>query len=236
MERSQFTFYKSFADAIQRIRKPADRAIAYDIIIDYALNGTLPDLDNLPDSVCIIFDLVRPNLDTSRRKAKGGMNGRKKKDEEETEETEEEESEKTGERSEEEDGNKKKKEKKKEKEKEGEIENEIENECYKGPLTPQRREQLILDALSFHGTDLLEAVRDWIRYKIEKRQPYKETGLKSMLTQIEKNATEYGDQAMVEVIRNSMSSNYQGIVFDRLKGKPKAQGYGSVGAWLNGTQ
>lgn len=231
MERSQFTFYKSFADAIQKIRKPADRCMAYDVLVNYALHEKLPDADKLPDAVALFFDLAKPTLDTSRRKAENGKKGGKAeasgKQEEEASKPE---------------ANAKqtasKKEKEKEEEKEGEIENEIEieNECYIGPLSPQRREQLVLDALNFHGSELIEAVRDWIRYKIEKRQPYKETGLKSMLTQIEKNATEYGDQAMIEVIRNSMSSNYQGIMFDRLKGKPKAQGYGSVGAWLNGTQ
>ena len=60
-------------------------------------------------------------------------------------------------------------------------------------------------------------------YKIEKRQPYKETGFKSMLTQIEKGAAEYGDAAMISVIQESMSSNYQGIMFDRLGRSRKPQ-------------
>ena len=43
-----------------------------DALIEYALYGSLPDLDDLPDVVALAFELVRPNLDASRRKAGGG--------------------------------------------------------------------------------------------------------------------------------------------------------------------
>ena len=117
MEREQFTFYASFARSIQRIRKAADRALAYDTIVNYALFEKEPDFDKLPDSVCSIFDLVKPNLDASRRKAQGGKAGRKQED-----------TDKITERCEEDTGNKKKKEDKKENKKEGEK--EIENKCF----------------------------------------------------------------------------------------------------------
>lgn len=217
MEREQFTFYASFAKAIQKIRKASDRALAYDAIVNYALKGTLPDLDKLPDSVCIVFELTKPNLDASRRKAQGGKSGSKSKDEEELPVSSEEDTDKIPERSEEDTGNKKKKEDKKEDKK------EKENECSISPLTPQRREELIQEALKDHGEDLIIQVRSWVLYKIEKRQPYKETGFKSMLTQIEKGAAEYGDAAMISVIQESMSSNYQGIMFDRLGRSRKPQ-------------
>jgi len=202
MDRTQFTFYESFARAIRRIRKPSDRAAAYDAIIDYALYGTEPDLDNLPDSVCIVFDLIKPNLDTSRRKAAGGKNGRPEKDAGKIEE-----------RSEKDTGNKKKKENKKE----GEKEKEKENECSVSPLTPQKRESMIGEGLEGRGGDLIIAASEWVQYKGERREPYKETGLKSLITQIRKAADEYGDDAVIDVIRRSMSANYQGIVFDWLK-------------------
>ena len=65
--------------------------------------------------------------------------------------------------------------------------------------------------------DLESAVNDWLAYKQERREAYKPTGLKSLLTQIKKAAAEYGDAAVIEIIRQSMSANYMGIVFDRLK-------------------
>ena len=72
IQRSQFTFYESFARAGGRIRKKTDRCAFYDALIEYALYGALPDLDDLPDVVALAFELVRPNLDASRRKAGGG--------------------------------------------------------------------------------------------------------------------------------------------------------------------
>ncbi len=77
---------------------------------------------------------------------------------------------------------------------------------------------------------LTEKIQDWLTYKEERKQKYKPTGLKSLLTQISNNAAKYGDAAVAEVITSSMASNYQGIVFDRLKntqsrGQPKVNNF-----------
>lgn len=122
MERTQFTFYASFFMAIRRIRKKVDRADAYDAICAYALTGVEPELDKLPDAAAIAFDLIKPNLDSSRRKAKSGKQGGSKQEEnaEQTGSKEKAFCKQTG--------------SKKENEKENEKEVEIENECY--PPTP----------------------------------------------------------------------------------------------------
>lgn len=73
--RKQFTFYQSYAEAVARIRKKADRADAYDAIVNYALYGEIPDLDKMSDSAAIAFISARPNLDASRRKAESGKLG-----------------------------------------------------------------------------------------------------------------------------------------------------------------
>lgn len=75
MKRTQFTFYESFYSALSRIKKKADRAAAYDAICQYALYGTEPDIDSLPDAVAIAFELIRPNIDASAKKAAAGRNG-----------------------------------------------------------------------------------------------------------------------------------------------------------------
>lgn len=77
--RSQFTFYDSFYRALSRIRKKADRADAYDAIVAYALLGEEPDLDKLSDAAAIALEVIRPNLDASRRKAASGKQGGKAK-------------------------------------------------------------------------------------------------------------------------------------------------------------
>lgn len=74
---------------------------------------------------------------------------------------------------------------------------------------------------TFSG-ELLSAVTSWLKYKQEKRQSYKEEGLRNLVSQIRNNAEKYGESAVAEVIRTSMASGYQGIVFDRL-GKNKQQ-------------
>ncbi|MEA4919351.1 MAG: DUF6291 domain-containing protein [Clostridiaceae bacterium] len=65
--------------------------------------------------------------------------------------------------------------------------------------------------------ELKTAVDDWLRYKQERREQYKPTGLAALLTRIENSARSCGDAAVIDVIRASMAANYQGIVFDKLK-------------------
>lgn len=60
------------------------------------------------------------------------------------------------------------------------------------------------------------AVRDWLNYKKERREAYKETGLKSLLTEIENRVKRHGEQAVAEVIRLSMANNWRGIIWDRI--------------------
>ena len=78
-----------------------------------------------------------------------------------------------------------------------------------------------LEELFGYNQFLLEAVRDWLTYKKEKRQNYKGTGLKSFLTQIKNRVAEYGEDAVISVIQESMAQNYQGITWDKLKQQNK---------------
>lgn len=127
MDRTQFTFYESFAKALKRIKKKSDKADAYDAIVDYALYGVLPNLEKLPDSAAIAFELIRPTLDASKRKAESGKRGGINK---QTASKPEANGKQTGSKPE---ANTKREQtvREKENEKENEIENEIENECYK---------------------------------------------------------------------------------------------------------
>lgn len=75
MERTQFTFYDSFLRAVSRIKKLQDRAKAYDAICFYALHGIEPDMDSLPDAAAIAFEIAKPVLDASNKKAKSGKLG-----------------------------------------------------------------------------------------------------------------------------------------------------------------
>lgn len=68
---------------------------------------------------------------------------------------------------------------------------------------------------------LQSAFESWLEYKHERKEKYQPTGLKSLITTIGKKAEEYGDQAVIDIINNSMSNNWKGIIFDRLKGSEK---------------
>lgn len=63
----------------------------------------------------------------------------------------------------------------------------------------------------------------WLRYKKERKELYKETGLKALITKTLSMVSKYGESAVSEVINDSISSNYKGIVWDWL-GKKQAGG------------
>ena len=60
------------------------------------------------------------------------------------------------------------------------------------------------------------AVKDWVKYKTEKRQSYKETGLRNFLAQVENNVSRYGADPVIDLIHYCMSQNWQGVIWDRL--------------------
>ena len=64
---------------------------------------------------------------------------------------------------------------------------------------------------------LQSKMSEWIKYKVERKESYKEQGMKSLLRQIENKSAEYGEQAVVELIDECMSNLYKGIIFDKLK-------------------
>ena len=70
---------------------------------------------------------------------------------------------------------------------------------------------------------LAEKMGEWITYKMERKEPYKEQGMKSLLRQIENNQLQYGEKAVCDLIDESMANGWKGIIFDRLKQKPIVQ-------------
>lgn len=234
MPRSQFTFYDSFYTAIARIRKAQDRAAAYDAICAYALRGIQPDLEKLPDAAAIAFLLSKPNLDASRQKAENGKLRKSKErkiGEEKLEPNREQNESKTqakpkqtknkpeANRQQEQTRNKKEI----EKEKEIEIEKELENECYNiPPISPKGEKKKNHPALPDYSQtgfspEMIAKVDQWLDYKAEKRQSYQPSGMKSLLSQIEKQVSQYGESAVMSLMDDCMAANYQGIIWDRLE-------------------
>lgn len=78
-------------------------------------------------------------------------------------------------------------------------------------------------------SDSLQAkMGEWVKYKTERKEPYKEQGMKSLLRQVENKALQYGDDAVCSLIDECMANNWKGIIFDRLQQsqrKPAPGGY-----------
>lgn len=77
MERNQFTFYKSFYFGLKNLKK-RDRFAVYDAIISYGLFGKVEtELTELQQG---IFDLIKPNLEASAKKAAQALKSVSKKE------------------------------------------------------------------------------------------------------------------------------------------------------------
>lgn len=129
MERGQFTFYRSFWESIKGLPNKRDQYALVEAICEYALDGNLPKLTASQNA---IFVLVKPVLDTGRKKAENGKQGGSKREanEKQTEANGKQTESKTkqGESKPQANGKQTASKKEKEKEKELEIENEIEIE------------------------------------------------------------------------------------------------------------
>lgn len=73
LKRKQFTFYDSFFQSAKAISKSSDREKFLMAIIEYALDGNEPEM--LPECCAAAFSVVRPVLDSSRKKAENGSKG-----------------------------------------------------------------------------------------------------------------------------------------------------------------
>lgn len=219
MERAQFTFYRSYYEAIRHLSKK-DRETVLMAVCAYALDNVEPTLTGVAASV---FILIRPTLDSGRIKAENRINKRESTAEQNENKpgTNQKQTKNKPESNRNQNDNKTEQtgnEKEKEREKEVEEESERENDSSISypPSSPHKGDE---DAVRERGfcPELEEAVQSWLRYKRERREGYKPTGLAKLLTQIEHEARDYGAAAVVDVMGKSMSANYQGIIWDWLR-------------------
>ena len=78
--------------------------------------------------------------------------------------------------------------------------------------------------------DCFNAVRNWLKYKKEKKQSYKLTGLKTLLNKLKGWKENNGDAYVIDAIQNSICNNYSGIFpkKDKQVDTPKKYGDGSA--------
>lgn len=90
----------------------------------------------------------------------------------------------------------------------------------KGKGTPTAESLISESGLS---ESLKEKLRQWLTYKRERREAYKPSGLKSLLSVVKRHEEESGTEAVISLIDLCMSSNYKGIIWDRLAQRSPAQ-------------
>lgn len=75
---------------------------------------------------------------------------------------------------------------------------------------------------------MVDALREWINYKQERKEPYKETGMNSLISQAVNLGAAYGGDVVCNAIRSSMASNYKGIAWPKdakRKNRPPERDY-----------
>lgn len=110
---------------------------------------------------------------------------------------------------------------------EKEIEKELDIENKKGGK--RETTQTIFERLlpEYPISDVMaDKLREWIKYKTERKEGYKEQGMKSLLKQIVNKVSVYGDTAVCNLIDECMSNQWKGIIWDKLQSAPSYRNNG----------
>ena len=68
----------------------------------------------------------------------------------------------------------------------------------------------LLDDKGF-SDELKTAIYDWLRYKSERGESYKNTGLTKLVSEIATTSANHGERGIISVISKSMANNYAGF-------------------------
>ena len=66
------------------------------------------------------------------------------------------------------------------------------------------------------NNDVYNKITEWLNYKQERKELYKEIGLKNLLKQIDSKIDNYGEKDVINLISECMANNYKGIIFDKI--------------------
>lgn len=102
------------------------------------------------------------------------------------------------------------------------IEKELEKELEKENKKGGKREttQSIFERLlpEYTISDVMaDKLREWFKYKTERKDGYKEQSMKSLLKQVANKVSVYGDTAVCNLIDECMSNGWKGIIWDKLQ-------------------
>ena len=184
MARNQFTFYRSFLDAIRKLPKREQGAIVLAISC-YALDEELPS--GLSPVAETVFTLVKPTLDSANKKSANQSQGTRKRVTNDLQSVHK-------------------------KEREGEIEVEIEkeNECYISPLPPSGAKEKQKDLFSEFAngdTKLLAALTAFDQMRTRIKKPMTERAKELLLAKLQT----FPSRDWTAILDQSVMSCWQGI-------------------------
>ena len=210
MARDYICLYHSYLDAIQALGD-AERGRLLTAMLEYSITGAAPQLGG---NERFIFPLIKAQIDRDRDRynSKCAQNAESARKRTQANASERYQTQANGSEGSQGKGKGKGKGKGEGKDKDDSPDGENAPELEKCGFSPALR----------------AAVEDWLAYKRERREAYKPTGLKALLTQISSAASAHGDAAVIGVIRQSMGSGYKGITFDRLGQSPVATNESTV--------
>ena len=184
---NSFTFYKDYYYLIDTMPIEDKKELAV-AILDYVFKDLEPDLNGHNQA---IFNTLSRQLDCSKNKSKSA----KKIDQAEI------------------------------KQKSNENQTEIKSKSKQNQMKIKQGNKTSVLSFKFYISNLeflkdrgllRGKIEDWLDYKWERKEPYKETGLKSLMTRIEKYTEKFGEEKIVELIDECMANNYKGIIFEKL--------------------
>lgn len=216
-----FVFLASYYEALRPI-PDVERLALLDAILDFAFEGIEPQ--NLSPLLKGYFILLRPNIESGLRRynaavSNGKTGGRPPKN---TTETQQKPSKNPS-------GTQREPGRKLDKDKDDEIEfeNELEVVSAAAPRPTHTPPE------TNFGPELQAAFDRWLDYKKERRETYKPTGLSALVTQIQRNAAQYGEKAVAELIESCMANGWRGIIWDKLQpGKTETGRSGNIFAQI----
>ena len=60
-------------------------------------------------------------------------------------------------------------------------------------------------------------LQEWLSYKAERRENYKPTGMKALITQVQKKEQEFGALTVIDCINTAMANGWKGIQWERAR-------------------
>ncbi len=191
-----FTFYRNYYELIKYLPND-ERLKIYDAMLEFMFEDKEPNFENLLNGIWI--NLKMP-LNTSKNNA--GRGGRKK-----------------------EKATQKESNKNRLKTDSKPIRNRLKTDLKTNNnistflfLISNNKYKYIINNSSIYNKTI-----EWLEYKAQRKEFYTEIGLRNLLSQIEKKVNTFGEEAVCEVIEICMSSNYKGIIFDKLKPEKKTK-------------